>query len=324
MTEPTALPEIAQDAADPAVPIHPSDMLLDFIVTFLAPMFLGVSGGDIGFARMAALETVSAYRAANQADLIAIAQIIACGLTALGSLSLSMADNLSLSMTLRLRGNAVALDRAAEHNRRALKQLRRADAPRLQPLDGVQADLPPAQTAYEAEVVAGVVAAQARVAQARADEAQAAQTQTAQIQTAQTQVAQTQTAQIQTAQTQAAQTRAAPVRAPLQAVTPAAAIRTGAQPVAPPADPTAARGGPAAADPAGLTQRQWQSMWAAAMTEVAGEFTADLKHLPPDARRAASCRAAALSSCANQLLLGELPPPPKPGDLTAIIRPNPT
>ncbi len=310
MTDLTALPATAQDAAaDPAVPVHPSDILLDFIVAFLAPMFLGVSGGDIGFARMAALETVNAYRAGDQADLIAIAQIIACGLTALGSLSLSMADNLSLSMTLRLRGNAVALDRAAEHNRRALKQIRRADPSVPRPMDGVQADLPPDQAAYEAEVVAGVAAAQARVAQtcvaqARAAEARAAQTPATEIQTA--------------------QTRAAEARAPLHAVTPAAAIRTSAPPVTPAADPAPARDSPAAADPADLTQRQWQSMWAAAMTEVAGEFTADLKNLPPDARRAASCRAAALSSCANQLLLAELPPPLEPGDLAAIIRPNPT
>jgi hypothetical protein len=46
------------------------------------------------------------------------------GLAALGSLSLSMTDNLSLSMTLRLRGNANACNRCAEQNRRALQQSR--------------------------------------------------------------------------------------------------------------------------------------------------------------------------------------------------------
>jgi hypothetical protein len=84
-------------------------------------MFLDVSGGDIGFARAAALETVNAYRTRNAADLVSIAQIVAFDLAALGSLSLSMADNLSLSVTLRLRGNANALNRSAEHNRRALQ-----------------------------------------------------------------------------------------------------------------------------------------------------------------------------------------------------------
>jgi hypothetical protein len=47
---------------------------------------------------MAAIGTVNAYRARNHADLIAIAQIIAFGPAALGSLSLSMADDISLSM----------------------------------------------------------------------------------------------------------------------------------------------------------------------------------------------------------------------------------
>jgi hypothetical protein len=104
--------------------VAPSDILLHLVVTLLAPVFVMASDGDILFARMAALETVSIYRARNPADLIAIAQIIACGLTALGSLSLSMADDLSLSMTLRLRlrSNVVALNRVAERNRRVLQE----------------------------------------------------------------------------------------------------------------------------------------------------------------------------------------------------------
>jgi hypothetical protein len=95
-------------------------VLMNLIVALLAPMFLGVTGGDIDFARMAAVETVNAYRARNRADLIAIAQIIAFGLAALGSLSLSMADDITVSMALRLRGNANACNRSAEQNRRAL------------------------------------------------------------------------------------------------------------------------------------------------------------------------------------------------------------
>ena len=97
---------------------NPSDILMNLIVTLLTPMFLGVTA-DIALARMAATETINAYRAQNLADLIAIAQIIAYGLAALGSLSLSMADDLSLSMTLRLRNNANACSRSAEQSRRA-------------------------------------------------------------------------------------------------------------------------------------------------------------------------------------------------------------
>ena len=101
-------------------PHHPTNTLMSLIVTLLLPTFLGVTAGDIALAQMAAIETINDYRARNNTDLLAIAQIIACGLAALGSLSLSMADEISLSMTLRLRGNAVALNRSAEQNRRAL------------------------------------------------------------------------------------------------------------------------------------------------------------------------------------------------------------
>src|SRR3984885_14923036 len=103
-------------------------ILLGLIVTLLAPMFLGVTAGDIALARLAAMQTITDYRAQNNADLIAVAQIVACGLAALGSLSLSMEDGISLSMTLRLRGNAVALNRSAEQNRRVLNQPLRDNA----------------------------------------------------------------------------------------------------------------------------------------------------------------------------------------------------
>lgn len=99
---------------------HPAQILMNLIVTFLAPMFLGVTGGDAGLARAAAIETVNSYRAQNMSDLIAIAQMVAYGLAALGSLSLSFGEDLSLSMTLRLRGNANACTRSAEKNRRTL------------------------------------------------------------------------------------------------------------------------------------------------------------------------------------------------------------
>jgi hypothetical protein len=115
--------EIATEV-EAEIPLHPSDILMSLIVALLAPMFLCVSAGDIGMARMAAIETVNAYRARSYADLVAVAQIIAFGLAALGSLSLSMDDDISLSMTLRLRGNANALNRSAEQNRRALRESR--------------------------------------------------------------------------------------------------------------------------------------------------------------------------------------------------------
>src|ERR1700712_614411 len=103
-----------------AIPRQSPGLLMSLVIVLLAPVFLAVAGGDVDLARMAAIETVNDYRARNHADLIAVAQIIAFGLAALGSLSLSLADELSVSMALRLRGNAIACSRSAEQNRRAL------------------------------------------------------------------------------------------------------------------------------------------------------------------------------------------------------------
>ncbi|HET6306569.1 MAG TPA: hypothetical protein VFG12_05255 [Rhodopila sp.] len=102
-------------------PVHPGNLLLNLLVTLLAPIFLGVAEGNIDLARLAALETINDYRARNRIDLIAVAQVIAYGLATLASLSRSMEDDLSDSMTLRFRRNATACTRAAELNRRAIQ-----------------------------------------------------------------------------------------------------------------------------------------------------------------------------------------------------------
>ena len=166
--------EITTDQPAELTDLHPSEILMALIVTLLAPMFLGVTAGDISLARLAALETVNAYQARNQADLIAIAQIIACGLAALGSLSLSMDDDISLSMTLRLRGSAVALNRSAEQNRRVLNQPLR-DNPTL-----YQVEMPsdpettPAATADDLGIARAEAFLSAAAAQELAAEAAAA------------------------------------------------------------------------------------------------------------------------------------------------------
>jgi hypothetical protein len=98
------------------------NLLLNVVVAFLAPMFLWSTGGNVTFAQLAAIETLDAYRATGPFSLITAARIIAFELAALSSLSQSMAEDLSLSMVLRLRGNANSMDRAAERNRRRLEQ----------------------------------------------------------------------------------------------------------------------------------------------------------------------------------------------------------
>jgi hypothetical protein len=261
MTE-TTIPREPPRQKSPDIAVRPFDLLMNLIVAFLAPMFVTVSGGDIQLARMAAIETVNAYRARDHADLIAIAQVIGCGLTALGSLGLSMADDLSLSMTLRLRGNAVALNRAAEQNRRTLTGTRPGDAAPH------QAPFTPGVARYEARVRIPVN-----------------------------------------------------TQAPLQAQTeiPVGAAPTVATPVFPPVANSAVLPVFAAVAASAITVRQQQAMLAFAMTEVAEEFTAGLKNLPPAQHQLASRRAAALSSCANQLLLGNVVPPLRPAELAAIL-----
>jgi hypothetical protein len=143
---------------------HPSEFLMALIVTLLAPMFLGVTAGDIALARVAARETINAYQARSHADLIAIAQIIAYGLAALGSLSLSMDDGISLAMALRLRGNANALDRSAERNRRAIRENRPGDHASATP----EAPLGPVDPQYKADVLARLEDAKRCVAAAQA------------------------------------------------------------------------------------------------------------------------------------------------------------
>jgi hypothetical protein len=267
-------------------------------------MFLSVSGGDIHFARMAAAEALKIDRSSNPLDLIASAQIIACGLTALGSLSRSMADDISLSMTLRLRGNAVALNRAAELNRRALHQSVSATAPAATDAPAIRA--------------AGVTAGYQEARQTAANAPPVQQPQAFQP------PAKPATPAPPLSQTPPfAATPAPPLsQMPPFAATPALPLSQTPPFAATPAPPLS-QTPPFAATPAfATTARQRQESWASAMTDVAREFTAELKHLPPAEQKIASHRAAALNTCASQLLLGHVPPPLAPGDLAVIIQPN--
>ncbi|HEY0184289.1 MAG TPA: hypothetical protein VGC09_15875 [Rhodopila sp.] len=104
------------------MPGYRPEVLMPLIVSLLAPMFLAASGGDGGLARQAALAAVDAYGARSHAELIASAQIVAFGLAALESLGRAMRGDVSPGMALRLRGNANALNRSAEQNRRAVRE----------------------------------------------------------------------------------------------------------------------------------------------------------------------------------------------------------
>ncbi len=112
-------------------PAQPSDMLLNIVATFLMPLFLGPASGnsDSALARAAAMEALESCGIRDVIELITCAQFLAFSLASLGSICLSMADDLSLSMLLRLRGNANACSRTALQHRRALDEGRQKPKP---------------------------------------------------------------------------------------------------------------------------------------------------------------------------------------------------
>ena len=339
----TAKPPLA-----PNLDLQPGDILLHLIVTLLAPMFLAVCCGNLDFARMAVLETVNAYRARGHVDLIAVAQIVAHGLASVSSACLSMSDDISLPMTLRLRASANASDRACERNRRALEKNRatpRPDpvfAPDPEPEPAADPTPDPEADRNDAEVSArlAVVRRQAeppRTPQAPhrpADPPTPAAPATAAPATAAPATAAPATAAIAgqasagaAASSAATPTPAAPTpaNATLATATPAAPTPNTATPATaaphqrtphrtPPA-PTNAE--PTNAEPidAEPTAQQFQQLWGAAMTVVANEYAASMADLPPAEREAARARAAVLNRAAGDLYAGNVPPRLRAGDL---------
>lgn len=104
------------------------DGLTNVITTLLAPIFASLNGGALAAARVAAVEAISAYPARDPLDLLAAAQIIACGLASLDLMGRSMAEGVSLTMAMKVHAKAIALDRCAERSRRALRDSRRERA----------------------------------------------------------------------------------------------------------------------------------------------------------------------------------------------------
>jgi hypothetical protein len=133
-----------------------TDVLTHLVVTFLTPMFLATTGGDLDQARAGAFATVQACTIRNPLDLLLVGQMIALGLATLSSVSLSMTDDLSINQILRLRGSAVSLHRASERCRAALPEPGSASQ-----------DLPlsDAERAAEEELFAEVMHARQRAAE---------------------------------------------------------------------------------------------------------------------------------------------------------------
>ena len=315
------------EAGREPIGFDPADILLNHVVSLLVPLFITAAGGELYFARMAALATIDSYRGRTQADLLTILQIITFSLGAADTVCRSMTDDLSLPMVLRLRGSANSTARTAERNRLALTAATKADpAPPANPPppdpphrepprpdaprphapcpDGPRpgAPHPAPRPPASPPSAAPLPASPAPVLPPPAAPAGAASPPTSPPQApAHRNVGALARGP---ARTSPAHTRPEPVPPDTQGANP------------PPAPPSAAtEPEPSAAE--------IQQLWANAMSVVAAEFAADLDHLAPDERQVAQNRIRALNHCAVELRSGQPPPRPRPGDLGAAT-PNPT
>jgi hypothetical protein len=96
--------------------------VLDRIFALLAPLFLSATGGDAEAARNAASALLASYEPRTNRELRFAALAIAFSFGALDALSRSADPELTLNQVLRLRGNANALNRAAQQNETRLEK----------------------------------------------------------------------------------------------------------------------------------------------------------------------------------------------------------
>ncbi len=118
--------------------------LVNLVLALLTPMFLWATEGDIRLAHIAAAQTLKEFGTVHRLSLFTVAKIIAFDIATLSSLSLSMYEEVSMLLGLRLRGSAVSLDRAAARNRVVLEKESRTAAP-ARAEDSVEAAIAEAQ-----------------------------------------------------------------------------------------------------------------------------------------------------------------------------------
>ena len=128
--------------------------MLELVLNLLTPFLIAGGLTDPTLARQAAAETIAAYNAPDQP--LTVAQIITFALAAIDNLRLSLPEDVSLSMKLKLRGNANALNRASQ------KTAAMVDGPATVPDHGPQ---PPDPDPTEA--MASLESAQTLITQAR-------------------------------------------------------------------------------------------------------------------------------------------------------------
>ena len=90
---------------------QPDGSLMPFLLAVLTPFLTAGGILDPDLARQAATEAIAAY---GDRQLLTTGQVVAFALAALENLRLSAPPDLSLSMKLKLRGNANALNRSSQ------------------------------------------------------------------------------------------------------------------------------------------------------------------------------------------------------------------
>jgi hypothetical protein len=130
-----------------------TDCLFETILGFLLPFFLLGAGGDRAVATAAIRELIQAYDASTPTELDLAGRIVGFSVVAMDNLRLSMKPDLSDSLVLRYRCNAVTLSRSADQARAMLEALQagrpvHSDVPR--PAVAVAPPAPPATEAAKA------------------------------------------------------------------------------------------------------------------------------------------------------------------------------
>jgi hypothetical protein len=111
------------------------DFVFEMILGFLLPVFLATACGKAAVARSAILELIDAYDVATVRQLMLVGRIIAHSTAAMDDLRRSMVDPaMPDAQVLRLRGNAVALSRAADRCQKILETLQAQRPPRPRPI----------------------------------------------------------------------------------------------------------------------------------------------------------------------------------------------
>lgn len=125
-----------------SLPVSITASVLERILGFLTPLFRDSDLDDAGAAREAARDVLSSYGARTNRELRIAALCIAFGYGALDALSRAAAPELPLNQVMRLRGNANALNRAAQQNESRLEKLQKQPPVEINEAEPVTADGP--------------------------------------------------------------------------------------------------------------------------------------------------------------------------------------